>query len=409
MQTLAKKEQKNSLPDSPKAGIAYRFIVACLLFVLINTITYIALSQSHQNLNPQELLSNTLNKTKEHSFSWWTAHEFISEKQALDIALIGSSQMGSATFSADAQFLQKSVDVLKDRHAVTLESDLKQALKQNVTVFNCSQGGFMVSDAYMMCKALFYGSHKPKMVIIGVSPRDFMDNSVVSPATTDPFQFYLPCVNLGNLKNYSFSDPLAQLGWLLNKDLPLKQVQQKLLPNTYLSNANKEESQSTSSAEANGQNGVMLAFFNAMRNLQPGKLLIPANIPPGLIDNTKEYKHRYRDSNPPVYKQEIVYFNTLLKYLNDSHIQVLVVGMPSLSQNRALLTDDFWTNFREMVTKNCKDNNAKWLDLSQEDNYFTVDNYLDTVHLNATGGAKLFKKISAQIVDDQKLKTVLSK
>ena len=93
--------------------------------------------------------------------------------------------------------------------------------------------------------------------------------------------------------------------------------------------------------------------------------------------------------------------------MDAAHIPVLVVGMPSLAANRTILPNDFWTEFRSDVAGMCKSHNAKWVDNTDNPNFVLTD-YLDTVHLNASGGTKIFSEIAKAITADPELVAVVN-
>ncbi len=370
-------------------ALASRSVVAVLLFLLVNLAVAGFMVRPQAAASPESLLADALARAKERSFSWWTASAYLDRPAAPDIALIGSSQVGTATFTADAELLGRPMDVLVHRQASTFEADLKRELGRPLTVFNFSQGGFMVSDAYMLSRALFSGPRLPKLAIIGVAPRDFMDNSMASPAETEPFRFYSRAVGLGELSGQAFGDPFAYLQWLLRNRLPLCWVQEEL----------ERRWQDTTPARHHKRYQNVQAIFDITGDLQPGTMLVPANIRGLWMDNTIEYRHRYRLPDPPVYRQELVFFDRLLGYLDGRGIKVLVVGMPSLPSNRALLPESFWASFHEKMAGACARHHAGWLDYSASP-VFTRQDYLDTVHLNARGGARFFTMLAKAIKAD---------
>jgi hypothetical protein len=391
----------NNCGDAPKTvALAGRFIAAIVCFVIINALVYLALEPQRRRMSMQETLAETIQKSPNRTFSWWMAKAYQDEKQPTDVALIGSSQMGSASFAADAQTLQRKIDVLTHRRVTTLENDLAHDLGHPVSVFNCSQGGFMMSDAYLMSRALFDGKRKPKVVLIGVAPRDFMDNSLAEPSATEPFQFYGQAVPLGRLSRISFADPLSRLRWLMSNDLPLRWLKKDTSQQTDKTEEDEE------AAAKHTQNQVVQALSDISGDLKPGILLIPANIPRGLQDNTNEYAHRYRGPNRKVYDSEMIYFKELLSYFHNAGVKVIVVGMPILWPTREMLPEPFWKDFRSAVAQACSNDGARWFDMSDSPE-FDANDFLDTVHLNAGGGAKLFQKLADIVAHDREIAVAL--
>ena len=124
-------------------------------------------------------------------------------------------------------------------------------------------------------------------------------------------------------------------------------------------------------------------------------------MPTNYIDNSVEYAKRYRNCNPPFYKREVEYLKALLKFGKEENIKIVIVDMPLTAVNRSLLPAVFWTSYKTGLRQACAANSAAYFDLSA-DPLFCASDFVDTVHLNAVGGAKLINKI-ADIVSQNPL------
>lgn len=365
---------------------ASKFLVALLIFLVANLTLFFSINWQTASID-EEMSKPDSQTTIKGTWPWWISKSYLAQVQAPDIVLLGSSQMATAVFTADAQTLQKALDCVSYRRATTLENDLTARLGHPVSIFNWSMGGAMASDQDLITRTLLVGRLKPKMVVIGVSPRDFIDNTLPSASTTEPFRFFSRFVEPTKLAAWAFADDLSRFGWLLNRYLPMSQLHNKVA--TCMTS---DQLQATTGTKQEFLKGISASGGN----ITPGQWLVPANIPYLFVDNTQEYIHRYTNPNPPIYPQELSFFNDALAQLRENNIKVLVVGMPSVAPNRKLLPDTFWQEFRGNISSICLKNSADWLDLSESD-VFTIDDYLDTVHLSARGGDKLFREISRYI------------
>lgn len=330
-------------------------------------------------------------------WSWWLARKWLQEPTAPDVVLFGSSQMGSAMVASDAKHLYEAVDALTHRHASTFEAELSKRLKRPVSAFSLASPGAMCSDAFMASSALFTNGKKPKLVVMGISPRDFIDNTMPYPAATEPFKFYSQFVNTGELTKHSYDGAFAWLQYGM-ENMPCRKL------GTYIqANISSPNETSASIKRANTALAAVMGGGEAV----PGKWLVPAVIPPMWSDNTKEYQVRFRNPAAPVYRSELAFFEGFLKKMQAENISVLVVGMPSLPMNRHLLPAPFWKNFRETIAQTAAANDAEWLDLTDSENFSKAD-FLDTVHLNAEGGEKLFSCIADAISTRTHLCSTLS-
>lgn len=373
-----------------------RTFMALAVFVALN-FALIGLVANRQLPSVEEVLApESTNSPLARTWSWWVTRLYLAQDKAPDLVIMGSSQMGAATFSSDARTVNKALDCVKDRDGATLKSLLARRLGTDLKVFNWALGGFMASDSYLVAKSMMTGRLKPKVVVIGVNPRDFVDNSLNSASATEPFQFLNKYVELGKLADDAVPDIFARIRWWVEHDMPLRQL--------------KPKNQGVAVAELKKDSNKSLQFLQAISGtgfkVAEGEWVIPARMAPTFMDNTMEYKNRYKDPNPPHYAGQRAFFNEFLALLNAEGIEVLVVGMPSLPPNRALLPDKFWAEWRANLASVCKANNARWVDLTGSDR-FVVSDFIDTVHMNADGGDKLFEIIAGELASDKAMVAAL--
>ena len=269
----------------------------------------------------------------------------------------------------------------------------------------------MVSDAFMISRALLTDAHKPALVVLGVNPRDFIDNDLPGLSATDAFKYMLPYVNLGNLDQAAYPEFFAHLDWVIDQYLPMKRVHLALqsalaqritamLPDSKNTQIRKDLKLSLTCDKV-----FLQTISGSAGDVKPGEWVVPCVMGNGYLDNTKEYLHRYHDPNPPIYACEKKFFRAFLADMQAKHIAVVVVGMPSQPCNRVLLPDSFWSQFRTYVTATCTEHGATFCDLTAAPQFVRPD-YLDTVHLNSQGGDKLFKSIAEAICQNPKLATL---
>jgi hypothetical protein len=88
--------------------------------------------------------------------------------------------------------------------------------------------------------------------------------------------------------------------------------------------------------------------------------------------------------------------------MKEKHIKTVVVGMPTLPMNRALLPESFWSTYRQNVADLCRRHNAQWWDMSQDDTFQKCD-YVDTVHVNSRGAVKLVQTFAHLVAGNPEL------
>ncbi|HEY9791037.1 MAG TPA: hypothetical protein V6D22_11595 [Candidatus Obscuribacterales bacterium] len=384
----------NDLNATPTNKTRVAFFAALVLFALANAVVYCFHHYYQPPIQTAVLNSNINAASHTREWTWWLARKWLEQRKAPDVVLFGSSQMGSATAACDAQHQFKVVDALLDRHAVTLEDNLQERLGHKVTVFNLAQPGAMCSDTYMASKALFTPETQPRVVIIGIAPRDFIDATMPYAAATEPYKFYSRYISAGKLTLTAYNDVTSWLQMGIDF-LPCKRL------GTYLQGLAAEGNVEHFDVPADPAHNTALSAVLGAGAAEPGKWLVPANIPQSLwMDNTKEYKHRFQRPNAPVYEAERTFFDAFLNNMQARGITVVVVGMPSLPMNRKLLKPKFWSEFRSCVAHTCALHRAQFLDLTDSP-VFIKDDYLDTIHLNARGGAKLFNILANYCAADE--------
>jgi len=382
-----------------KKFLACGFLAALGVFCAINLLSIGSLSERASGLNRETLSKSSEESSQEGSWSFWVARNYLMREKAPPVVMFGSSLIGSATFSADTLTVKNFRDCVIDRRAATLEKDLKQRLGAGTEVYNASIPGSMASDAYLISSALFKPDNKPQLVIIGVNPRDFIDNTMTAPADTEPFHYFSRFVSLDQLAKASFSDPFAYLDWTVHQYVPLKRFNAKVAEIAgHLSRLGQKpgEHPRTLVSHLNVKRSVMQVFLGGGTDIRKGEWLIPYPMPYGFQDNTPEYINRYKNPKTALYPREKRYFNAFLSKLKDENIKVLVVNMPATLPNRSLLPDAFWHEFKTYLSSTCTKYGADYIDLS-DDFRFIVTDYLDTVHLNASGGTRLFNIIASKI------------
>ena len=380
-----------------------RFVSSCLIAVLIFAAINLAVMSAGRIAGrcvEQDLSRQTGSEPRDKSFTGWSAKAFVELAEAPDIVVFGSSLMGNAVSAADAHKLQQDLDAAVYRRCACLEDGLAQRLGTDVRAFNWSVPGEMISDMYMINKAFFKGRLKPKMIVMEVAPRDFNDNLLPFAGSTELFRFFGKYVELEDLSDDAFPDLLARLEYEFDKVVPLRSYR-------FEGFREPEIEDKTKPVPKAGESMIpILGGMFSVGAVHRGQWVMPPNLPLAFSDNTREYRKRFHVAKPPLYDVEMKFFDRLLGQLEDSGIKVAVVGMPTLSLNRRLLPDTFWTEWRADVTKVCAKHQTMFVDITDSPK-FDLSDYLDTVHMNANGGAKLFDLIADAIAKRPELSALL--
>lgn len=366
------------------------FARALLIFAALNMVlgaTYCPAKHSvAEEFHPVELTDRVPGSLRK-PWSWWLARGYLTCAHP-DVVVFGSSQMGSAQATIDAKSSNKWIDVITHRRISYLESLLKNAddKKRDCAVVSLAMPGAVVSDEYLMTKALFSNDHHPSTVLITIAPRDFIDDTLPSPAATDQFKFYAKFVDLGPLEQIAYSDPWDHF------DFKLKQLPWRVLGTGIQALFKNETSATTSKAT-----DVLQAVTAAATDPSQNQWVVPPQMPDKWTDNTLEYRFRFKGPNMKHYAAQMQFFDSWLADLRARNIKIVVAAMPSMEMNRRLLPETFWLKFRSDLANKCAQHDADWVDLSAAPEFEQKD-YLDTVHLNARGAEKLMPRLAEAII-----------
>ena len=420
-------EKQNHKPTNL---ITSRTLAALLLFFAVNVAIISLVPKETKELTAKILTDNPNEKRKQGRWIWWVSRNYLKDHPDADIALMGSSMMSSAVYSAEANYLEKDVDCVTDKESNMLSDMLQKRLGTRPKSYVFAMGGAMASDHYMVASTLFNKKHKPKMVVVGVNPRDFIDNTMPSVSSTEPFFFLKPYAKLDSLADCAFGDPIERLEWVINDYLPIMSLGRSFKET--IPKLSKQASNAVSIAltgkgnletlEPEGEakteevasakkpkttEDVLNAIYGKQSEVKPGVWVIPPRPFYHFVNNMYEYKRRYKNPNPSIYGPQKQFFQAFLKRLKDENIEVMVVGMPSLWPNRGLLPDKFWKDFNQFLASSCQEYGATWIDLS-DDKRFNNRDYLDTVHMNKKGGDKLLEIIADEIRERKNLAASLT-
>ena len=85
--------------------------------------------------------------------------------------------------------------------------------------FNWAISGQHPSDAYFISKAMFTANSKPKLLIYGLAPRDLMNNSLPSPASTETVRLFSHVLNVFSLPSNTFIDLTDRASFTFNRSI----------------------------------------------------------------------------------------------------------------------------------------------------------------------------------------------
>lgn len=367
------------------------FFLALTGFLALNWLCASTPLCEQQRLNQQSFVEDAQAREEGKPASWWLAKSYLDLPKAPNAVLLGSSQVGGLQ-AADADTLNRPVDFVRDHRSPTLERELANRIGGETEVFTAALPGAMMSDHFLITQALFSAGKLPNAVILTLSPRDFIDNSLPCAGATGPFRFFSKYVQLGQLQDVAFPDLWSRVDFGVSQGMPLRRLSSLFEIKTDEAGTTVEREKTETDAERQARY-IMGGYAG---NVRPGQSTINPHLPVFFVDNTLDYQKRYRNTNPPTYAVQMRFFKELLKSMHERGIRVIAVGMPLFTTNRQILPQEFWNEFHFRISSACTEYGAEWCDLSDNPD-FTGDDFCDTVHLNALGGAKLAKCLAEAI------------
>lgn len=413
----------NQAQNQYKKWYATTFLWTMIGYTLVNLLFVNLIYQPKQEMTAETITSSPNEKRQEGNWIWWVTRNYLVKHPDAQIALMGSSQMASASFAIESDSQNANVDCVTDKNSRFLSQLVKE--RTGVDTHTClfALGGAMISDQYIIAKTLFNDKHKPKLVVLGVNPRDFIDNLMPSCASTETFHFMSPYTDLSKFADYNFNSIFTRMDWTINEKLPLKRLKTEVaqgikttgdkMLNRFGLTINEDKdlvakddaqtSEGTSDGEAKTGNAAILnAIFGKLSEVKPATQIIHPGMYYDFMDNMREYGKRYKSADVPMFTAQKKYFEEFLTYCKEQNIKVVVVGMPNMWPNRELLPATFWTTFKTYVSDTCLKHDAVFVDHLDDDKLFVTNDYIDCVHMNQHGGKKLLTSVADAIAKNQK-------
>jgi hypothetical protein len=339
------------------------------------------------------------------SWVWWAAKDFHDHSARPDVVLLGSSLMMAALHGGDATYLNTPQNVAYHHRAEYLEKLLSEKLHQPLSTFAFAIGGQMVSDAYVISSTLLSGPQKPQTIVYGIAPRDFMDNMLTSPASTETFRLMN---RLGDLSSVAMPArttfwerveyALAQVSFLYDHRIDFVYLQ------------NKYARDILARVGINDLNFVHAPFVlrkiaaqQLAEDWGPNELMIlPYNSKDAYEDNIPEYKLRYKAFKQKLFDMQFSFLTRLASHCQAQGINLVLVNMPLTTDNVALMPPGLYDMYMNSVKAEATKYGARFIDLNQPD-VFTKQCFADSVHLNGHGGKKFFEVLADRLSTESRL------
>ncbi len=318
--------------------------------------------------------------------------------------------MLSVVHDGDATYLKKSQDAVYHHRSYYLEHLLKQRSLGDLSTFSMAIGGQMASDAFAIVSTLFNSADRPKVIVYGIAPRDFIDSMFLDPASTETYRFMTKAGNrsltatAGHNSFWNKTNSAAEHAcFLYDRRLDFVAIGQRWA-RTFLSAILNIQDFDTVNAPPELK---LIAKVNQPEEAGPNQWLASPYDPhrSTFRDNLPEYKQRYSLFKPKVYQTQIAYFERFLKYCRDTGINVVLVNMPITAENMAILPDGIYRRYSLDVARLAQQYDVKLVDFNKP-GIFPHSQFADSVHVNGLGAERFLELLSDNLRADFQVASV---
>lgn len=330
------------------------------------------------------------------SWVWWAIKDFRQQQQAPDVVLLGSSLMMNALHGGDSTHYNRPENAAFHHRSHYFEELLKKKHDQNVSTFAFAIGGQMASDAYVISSRVLTGDKKPKTIVYGIAPRDFMDNTLTSPASTETFRY------VGRISDLSDEEWEARKGFWERVEYLFSRASflyQKRLDFVYLQNHGMKQLLTALGQKMDLNHAPFelrgIALVQLPEDTGPSDLCFTPYIKAQAryANNLDQYRYRYLPFKPKIYLTQLSYLEKLVKFAHDNGIEMVLVNMPITKENMDIMPPNFYNIYKKDVLAVAGKYNAQIIDLNDQKR-FPKEYFEDSVHLNGLGAVNFFEVLA---------------
>lgn len=381
-----------------------RFGCALALVLVLNGILSCAFPSMRISASASDLPSA-------HTWEWWRTRSFLKHEKSPDIILLGSSLMMIPVSVLDADYLNKDLDAVYHDHSVYLENALSSG-SSAPSCFNFAIPGGMISDDYMISRALLRDKHRPKVIVLGLTLRDFIESHVTCAAVTPSFKYFKHFFDIDDIAELSMPEIWQRLDYWQSKFVFM--VGERLDLQVAFAQKLQSVCDALLGAGAPAKSPALeptTVAANIAHNLkteaEPGDFMLRANQIYPYEDNSNEYKKRFSNPSQKLFNAEASFLHRFLAEAHEQNVKVLLVNMPLTQANMSLMPSGLYAKYFTIAQAEAKQQSADFLDLNTGTK-FGVNDFRDTAHMNSSGGRKLLDAVAASIEHTPELAAALN-
>ncbi|MBX9721924.1 MAG: hypothetical protein K2X81_11055 [Candidatus Obscuribacterales bacterium] len=318
--------------------------------------------------------------------------EFFPSKEKPDVAILGSSLVLLPAARCDDKLAGRPLcldrwyyDRLVPEYTKStyLQELIKQKTGQNFQIKNLGVASSIMSDHYGIFEMLRAENKLPKLIIVGVAPRDFLDNSCQRHLDTPVRQFMReyeePAFLSANWKAENLKDFAEKIEHRIEK--VFAQMKSSGVAIACKVTGHPERVEMTTSNEMGRENR---------------------------LKDLETYKKLY---NPPNFKMlatQTEYLRKLLNEAKQSGVEVVLVNMPLTQANTAQLDPKALSAYNETLASVSQECGASYLNIGSASPDYALSDFEDCCHLNTGGGIKFYNTLASTVCQDRKIMASLN-
>lgn len=336
-----------------------------------------------------------------------------------DIVLMGSSLMMAPLWRVDQQrhglaagnTLEHSTSLHLQDLLFPPHNTLQAGTAARPGIFNFAVPGAMMSDEYLFAWKFFRHDRRPDTVVIGLAPRDFMDNMVTSECRTVPYQVLLDPLDVLTIKEDYIRTSDEFLDVLAAKSLYLygkrSDIQRRLLY-AVAGQGPKSPFQNMAEVTESDYGDARLDFIYSEIGKKEGerKSLSSRSIEDAQWAGMEiwkgclfEYWRRYKGENKQLFARQKRFLDRFLQLCHERDIRVILVNMPLTASNKGLMPAGMYDRYLASISGAAGKFGCTLIDLDKVG--FSDDQFFDPVHLNESGGKRMLEAIARKLSTDE--------
>jgi hypothetical protein len=337
--------------------------------------------------------------------------ELLAARDNKDVLLVGSSGVLVPAVRCDDWWQKQPTRYEKAyyRFHITPYSDAKyfehvlaNETATRASVCNAAVAAAVMSDEYLIVKKYLESGKRPKLVVLCVAPREFLDNTRSDVEHSATYSILAdnapPQIGRGLSALPAVIDGIFR--W--TSRLYGTRGDYRAVASAVASKLTKHPADLFTAAQAmretKHQAAAPVSTAGAYRQATSEDNAGPIyQQPPNTLKDLDQYKAMYLPFNETQFATQSSYFEKCLTLLERNRVPVLVVDLPVTPQNYELLPPGVLDRYENAIAGACLRHHAALERPLDSVDFIAASDFEDSVHMNHNGGQKLFQAISRRI------------